>query len=90
MFENIGGIKSVAPGYKEIVIKPYITDQLTWAKTSYESIHGKISVDWKRKGKKVSLNVSMPTNTKAVIYVPGKDVPVKVGSGDYTYKSEIQ
>jgi alpha-L-rhamnosidase len=89
MFENIGGIKSVKAGYKEIVIRPYMTDQLTWAKTSYDSIHGKISVDWKRKGQKVTLKVSIPTNVKATIHVPGKDEPVEVGSGFYTFKSEI-
>ena len=90
MFENIGGIKSVKPGYKEIIIRPYITNQLTWAKTSYDSIRGRISVDWKRSGQKVTLKVSVPTNVKATIFVPGKEEPVKVGSGDYTYHTEIQ
>ena len=89
MFENIGGIKSVKPGYKEIVIRPYITGQLTWAKTSYDSIHGLIAVDWKRKGQKVTLKVSVPANVKAVIHVPKKKEPVEVGSGVYTFKSEI-
>ncbi|MHC5074288.1 MAG: family 78 glycoside hydrolase catalytic domain, partial [Planctomycetota bacterium] len=90
MFENIGGIKSVKPGYKEIVIRPYITGQLTWAKTSYDSIHGLIAVDWKRKGQKVTLKVSVPANVKAVIHVPKKKEPVEVGSGVYTFKSEIK
>ena len=89
MFENIGGIKSASPGYQEIVIKPYMTDQLTWAKTSYDSIHGKISVDWKRKEQEVTLKVSVPVNVKATIHVPGKPEPVEVGSGVYTFKSQI-
>jgi alpha-L-rhamnosidase len=90
MFENIGGIKSTEPGYKKIIIKPYITDKLTWAKTSYDCIHGKISVDWQRREKKVTLKVIVPTNVKATIHVPGKDEPVEVGSGSYTYKSVIK
>ena len=89
MFDNIGGIKSVKPGYREIVIKPYITDKLTWARTSYDSIHGKIVVDWKRKGQKVTLKVSIPTNVKARIHMPGKDELVEVGSGNYTYTATM-
>jgi len=90
MFENIGGVKSAKPGYKEIVIKPYITDKLIWAKTSYDSIHGIIAVDWKRKGQKVTLKVSVPMNVKARVHVPGKDEPVEVGSGFYTYNTTIK
>ena len=50
----------------------------------------KISVDWKRKGQKVTLKVSIPTNVKATIHIPGKAEPVEVGSGDYTYHTEIK
>jgi len=89
MFENIGGIKAVRPGYKEIVIRPFITDKLAWAKTSYDCIHGKIAVDWKRDGDKVTLDVTVPTNVKATIYVPGKAEPVKAGSGKYKFTSRV-
>lgn len=90
MFENIGGIKLSKPGYNEIVIKPYITDKLTWAKTSYDCIHGKIAVAWLRDGEKVTLNVTIPVNTKATIYVPGNSTPVKVGSGKYEFTSSVK
>jgi alpha-L-rhamnosidase len=89
MVENIGGIRLVKPGYKEIVIKPSITDQLTWAKTSYDSIHGTIAVNWERKGQEITLNVSVPANVKATVYIPGKEEPVEVGSGFYTFKSKV-
>ena len=89
MFENIGGIKSAQPGYKEIVIKPVMSDKLTWAKVSYRCMHGSIVVDWKRDGQKVALKVVVPANVKATIFVPGKAEPVKVGSGSYEFDSEI-
>lgn len=85
MFENIGGIKSVKPGYKEIVIKPYFTDKLTWAKTSYNSIHGQIKVSWKQNAKAIELNVTVPPNVKAKIFVPGDAKPNEVGSGSYKF-----
>ena len=47
MFENIGGIKAGDVGYKKIIIKPQVGGKLTYAKTSYDSIHGQIVTDWK-------------------------------------------
>lgn len=89
MFENIGGILHAEAGYKKIVIKPYITDKLDWAKVSYESISGKIAVSWKRDGKNVKLDVEIPEGTTAEIYVPGKDKAEKVGGGKYSYKGSM-
>jgi len=67
MFENIGGIKSIKPGYKEVVIKPQITDKLDWDRVSYNSIHGKIEVYWKRNGDKVDIDVNVPDGVKATV-----------------------
>ena len=44
MVENIGGIKSDGPAYKQIIIEPHPGGRLTHAKTSYKSIHGEIAL----------------------------------------------
>lgn len=90
IFENIGGIKAVEPGYKRIIIKPYITDQLGWAKVSYDCIRGKISVEWAREGADVKLNVVVPPDTSATIYVPGASKPVDVGGGNYKFEGKVE
>ena len=90
MFENIGGIKSAEPGFKKIVIQPVMTQELDWAKTSYDSIHGRIAVEWKLDGNKVTMDVEIPPNTTATIHVPGKRQAVRVGSGNYTFDSVIK
>ena len=51
--------------------------------------HGKIAVEWERKGRKVRLKVIVPVNVKASIHVPGKDESVETGSGVYTFESTI-
>ena len=89
MFENIGGIHSEKPGFKEILIQPLITTDLEWAKTSYESIHGLIRVEWKRDGTHVTLEVEIPPNTTAIVMVPGKGKTPKIGSGTYRFDGEI-
>ena len=49
MVENIGGIGSAAPAYKEILIAPQPDPQLTSASVTYRSIRGLIATEWKDK-----------------------------------------
>ncbi len=85
MFENIGGIRSTAPGYKKIVIKPHLTDKLDWAEVSYDSPRGRIYVKWTRKDEKVALKVEIPKGIAATVHVPGKTKAITAGPGVHTY-----
>ncbi len=73
MFENIGGIRTDGPGFKKIIINPQPGGKLTWAKTSYKSISGLIVSDWKIDKGFFKLNVSIPANATAIIYIPAGD-----------------
>jgi len=46
---------------------------ITWVKCSYDSIHGRIVSNWKRDGTKLAMEVTIPINTTATVYVPAKD-----------------
>jgi len=73
LFGGIGGIRPASPGFKTIRIEPIIRDGLTWAKTSYDSINGKIATAWKREGKRLTLEVVVPANTTATVCIPARD-----------------
>ena len=88
LFGMVGGIQSNAPGYKRIRIQPVIREGLTWAKTSYDSICGKISTDWKLDGSKLTLDVTIPANTTATVFVPAKDASAVTESGKPVTKAE--
>lgn len=64
LFGGIGGIRPASPGFKTIRIEPVIREGLTWAKTSYDSIHGKIATTWKRDGQKLTLEVVIPSTRR--------------------------
>jgi len=70
LFGYIGGIRPASPGFKTILIDPVIRDGLTWANTSFDSIHGKIATKWKVDGKRLRLEVVVPANTTATICIP--------------------
>jgi alpha-L-rhamnosidase len=81
LFGGIGGIQPASPGYKTILIQPMVRDGLTWARTSYDSIHGRISTAWKRSGHRLTLDVVVPANTTAVVCLPTKDIASVKESG---------
>jgi alpha-L-rhamnosidase len=72
MYRVIAGIdtKIDGPGYKQIIIKPTIGGNLTNVNADYETIYGKVSSHWKIYNGKLQLDVTIPANTTATIYVP--------------------
>jgi len=73
MFKTIGGIDTDGPAYRHIIIRPQPSGRIAWAKTSYNSIQGKIATAWKTDGKMLQLAVAIPANTTATVYVPARD-----------------
>jgi len=73
LFGGIGGIRPASPGYQRILIRPVIRSGLTWAKTSFDSIHGKIATSWKCEGNRLALEVVVPVNTTAIVCLPAAD-----------------
>ena len=88
LFRIIGGISEETPGYQRIRIEPIIREGLTWANTSYNSIHGKIVTEWKVTGDKLSLDLTIPANTSATVFVPAKDANGVTESGNQVGKSK--
>jgi alpha-L-rhamnosidase len=72
MYRVIAGIdtREEGVGYKEIIIKPVIGGGLTFANADYETCYGKVSSHWKITGQTLSLDVEIPANTSASIYIP--------------------
>jgi len=74
MFENIGGIQADSPDFKKILIAPEPGGGLTSAKVSYNSIRGKIISDWKIINEEMVLNVTIPANTTAKLFLPTDNI----------------
>ena len=71
-YKNLAGINAGAPGFKRIVIKPCILGDLTFARASYDAMAGRIVSDWKLENGAFKLDVTIPANASATIYVPSK------------------
>jgi alpha-L-rhamnosidase len=62
------------PGYSEFVIRPYPGGSLTFARAEYESIHGTIASGWTLDGDSLALEIKIPANTRARVFVPSSDI----------------
>ncbi|MBE0535466.1 MAG: glycoside hydrolase family 78 protein [Phycisphaerae bacterium] len=70
MFKTIGGIDLLDPGYKRIAIRPAPGGGLDWANAAYDSIRGRIASNWKINEGTLTMDVHIPANTTAEVYVP--------------------
>ena len=73
MYRVVTGIEidETAPGYKHLFIQPKPTKDLTYAKASYESIHGLVASGWKLENGNFELEITVPANTMGTVTLPG-------------------
>ncbi len=72
MYRTVAGIDTYedAPGYRHIQIKPHVGGNLTFAGADFQSCYGKVSSHWKVENGKLTMDVEIPVNTSASIFVP--------------------
>jgi len=71
-YTGLAGIRAAeeSAGFREIVLRPEMVGDISWANGDYHSPYGMISSHWKKEGKALDWDISIPVNTKAVIYLP--------------------
>ncbi|WP_298495919.1 family 78 glycoside hydrolase catalytic domain [uncultured Algibacter sp.] len=91
MYERIAGIKPIKVGYKEIEIAPIPGGPLTSAAATYNSPYGKVSSSWKIVDKQFNLDIIVPPNTTAQVFVPGNtQESIKVNGVEFESNSDIK
>jgi len=76
MYRVVAGIDTYtdAPGYKHIQIKPHPGGNLTFANADLKTYYGIVSSHWKTDGSKLELDIEIPVNTSATVYIPATSV----------------
>lgn len=71
-FSGPGGIRQV-PGsssYSKVIICPELVGDLKWAETTYKTIHGDITCNWKKEKDNIFMNIKIPVNCSANVSIP--------------------
>jgi alpha-L-rhamnosidase len=93
MYRVVAGIDNYqdGAGYKKIRIMPHIGGGLTQVNAEYETYYGKIRSAWKIEDSRLVLDVEIPANTSAVIYVPAPTAEaVSEGGNSLAASKDIQ
>jgi alpha-L-rhamnosidase len=78
MYRNITGMDTYedGAGYKKIIIRPHPGGKLVYANADLETGYGKLSSHWKMADGKFLLDVEIPANTTADIFIPATSADV--------------
>ncbi len=87
-YRVLAGIDTDGPGYRRIVIRPRPPTPgsnpeqtpIHWVKAHYDSINGRIATAWKLEGGAFMLDVTIPANTTASVFLPAA-TPERVSEG---------
>ncbi|MDQ0221806.1 family 78 glycoside hydrolase catalytic domain [Streptococcus moroccensis] len=88
MYRKVAGINQTSPGYKTFVIKPLFIKGLDEVTATLETPYGEISSHWICRDSQIIIDVTVPVNTTAQLYLPEKDGFITLGSGQYHYEYE--
>jgi alpha-L-rhamnosidase len=83
LYQGLAGIQAdpAAPGFKRVVIKPAIVGAVTWVKAHHDSPYGRIVSNWSRDGERLTMDVTIPANATATVFVPAADADAVTESG---------
>ena len=82
-YAGLAGIKQAdhSVAYNKIEIKPQPVGDVTAAKAGYHSPYGEIVSDWKKQDNEFELNVEIPANATATVYLPAAKSSVVKANG---------
>lgn len=88
LYEYVAGIRAAAPGFKEVVLRPYIAPELEYADGSYQSAYGQIFSRWRKQNGRLYWQVTVPANVTARVHVPTADAEKATESGKPLVEAE--
>lgn len=69
------------PGYRNIIYKPQMANDLTFASYANQTPYGQASVKWEKKDGKFTMDISVPVGSTATVYLPASDPSQLTESG---------
>jgi alpha-L-rhamnosidase len=69
-------------GYHHIKIQPHIGGGFTNASASLQTYYGKLSNSWKIEGNKILMDVEIPANTTATVFLPAASAADVMENGE--------
>ncbi len=91
-YKYLAGIQNNpnAPGFKHSIIRPNPVEGLTYVKCTYPTPYGSIISDWHMENEDFFIDLTIPHNTTATVWLPAEKVElVTEGGGKITDRNDI-
>ncbi|HEX6487358.1 MAG TPA: family 78 glycoside hydrolase catalytic domain [Candidatus Dormibacteraeota bacterium] len=89
IYATVGGLAPDPdrPGWERAIVRPRPNPALglSWGRTRHHSVRGPFACSWRIEDGKFAMEVEVPPNAGALVYVPGAERAVEVGSGLWTF-----
>jgi alpha-L-rhamnosidase len=70
LYADLAGITPAAPGWATARIKPHIPGGLDHAEASTQTVRGTVASEWRRTGRGLELEATVPPNARGEVHVP--------------------
>ncbi|MDR1722308.1 MAG: glycoside hydrolase family 78 protein [Tannerella sp.] len=82
LYEYLGAIRAVEPGFKHVEMKPLLLPKLEYVTATHRSPYGMYRSAWKKLPESCfQWEITVPANSSATVYVPARDKSAVVESG---------
>ncbi len=72
LFKVLAGVnpEPAKPGFQRFSIRPHLLGDLTWVEAEHRSLYGRIRCSWRLTERDFHVDVEVPVNTTARVYLP--------------------
>lgn len=72
MYRHITGIAPAEPGFRKLLIRPRPGGEVDRARGRLSTLYGPVTTDWQERDGRLRLDVTLPFNTTAEVWVPAR------------------
>ncbi len=90
LYTRLCGLRYLEPGYKKFAVAPGFIKGITHAELIFDSVYGTIKTAWRCENGKITLDLTVPANTTALLTLPEKAETFSLGSGTYHYEYDTE
>lgn len=91
-YKSLAGIdveENTYSGFKSFKIAPQVVGDLTDVNASYNTLYGTINVKWKVDNGQFEMDIEVPVNCEAKVYLPQETIYTTVKSGKHHFRKEL-
>ena len=91
IYESLGGIACLEPGYARVRIAPRPAPGVTWARTSLQTPRGEIACSWRLNGSDLDIDVGLASGMTGELVLPvgTSEVVEEIGPGRHRFSTQI-